>query len=148
MHVEGFDNIEDMFAAMDAAEASANERLTPGQVRLRDDIGHTTYWVRIVPEYDGLIIYGKVRPLADLAGFDFDVCENRARGYLTGVAYSRDTPTGEHGDTHVSQVIPITKVEFTMAQDMDWPDMETMASTPEGRILGGLLYGCERGATR
>lgn len=150
MYVESFDSTEDAFAAMDAAEDAANSRLTPGQIRLRDDVEHVRYWVQAIPEYD-LVIYGKVPPIAEVQpGAGFDVAENRQRGYLTGTAFSNVEPTGEHGDTHVSQVVPITPTEFVLAQRLGWPDYAALRTINDlgHRVLGQRLAQCEQEAAR
>jgi hypothetical protein len=150
MHVTSYGSMDEAFAAMNEAEAAANEALTPGQIRLRDDVENVRYWVRILTEY-GLVIFGKVLPNADLKSDEdegFDVDANRARGYLTGNAFSAWEPTGEYGDTHVSQVIPITPTEFVMAERLGWPTMDALRDTPEGNILGRMLFDCEQAAQR
>ena len=149
MHVISFDNMDDAYDAMDTMEDRANLNLTPGQVRLRDDVEHTRYWVRMIPEYDGLVIYGKVPPVAETQReAEFDVVDNRARGYLTGTAFSLWEPEGEPGDTHVSEVIPITPTEFVFAERLGWPDMDRLKGTEHGPILGMMLYRCEQAAQR
>jgi len=116
-----FNSIEEAFEAMDAAEQAANENLKPAQIELRDDVENRRYWVRAVPEWD-LVIYGVAWTNAEVQpGADFDAAANRARGYLTGQAYSVDTPHGEHGDTHVAQVLPIDAETFEAAKAADWP---------------------------
>lgn len=150
MHVESFDSMDDAFAAMETAERAANDRLTPGQIRLRDDVEHVRYWARAVPEWD-LMIYGKTPPIVEVqheAGFD--VAENRARGYLTGTAFSTDQPDGEPGDTHVADVVPITPTEFVLAQTLGWPDYLDLRTRRDlsHRVLGELLAACEQAALR
>jgi len=123
MGVQGFDSLDGMFAAMGEMEDAANARLTPVQVALRDATEQRVYWARAIPDWD-LVIYGEVPPNAETQeGADFDVDENRGRGYLTGTAYS--AATGEHGepgDTHVSEVIAISDETFRLARDLGFPD--------------------------
>lgn len=57
MHIESFDSIEDAYAAMDAAERSANESLHPLQKRLRDGDEETQFWVRPTTEVG--LIFGR-----------------------------------------------------------------------------------------
>lgn len=121
MHVEGFDSMDQMMSAMAAHEDEANRHLTPGQVRLRDDVENTRHWAQALPDYD-LVVYGIAQPnFIVKRSADFDVEDNRVRGYLTGTAYSVGEASGEYGDTHVSQVVPISEDVFLMAQMLGWP---------------------------
>ncbi len=144
MHVQGYSSMEEAFAEMEAAEASANAHLTAVQVALRDTTDKEVYWAQAVPEWD-LVIYGVVPPNAETQkGADFDVDENRARGYLTGTAYSAAVgENGEPGDTHVSQVIAISEETFRLAQMLGWPTF-SMLREPENLPLGHRLYLHER----
>lgn len=138
-HVEGFDSLDQMFAAMAAREDIANMALTPGQTALRDDVAETRYWAHALPEID-MIVFGVTPPIAEIiaAGAGFDVADNRSRGYLTGTGYSADCPRGESGDTHVSQVVPISEETFRLAESLDWPTW-TMMREHEQRHLGRAL---------
>lgn len=142
--VQGFDSVEGMFAAMGDMEDAANANLTAVQVALRDSPDRTVYWVRAIPEWD-LVIYGIVPPNAETQkGAGFDVNENRARGYLTGVAYS--SAVGEHGepgDTHVSEVIAISDETFELAKSLGFPDWSHLM-LEENRALGQRLALHER----
>jgi hypothetical protein len=145
-HVEGFDNMDEMFAAMAAHEDNANRNMLPGQIRLRDDNENETFWAQPLPDID-LVVYGVAQPnfvVQRSAGFD--AADNRERGYLTGTAYSAGADTGEYGDTHVSQVIPITRTVFRLAQMLDWPDWSRLVSDPDCRTLGALLAQAEQAA--
>jgi len=142
-HVQGFDSMDEMFEVMQAAEDEANASLTPVQVALRDQTEDTVYWVRAIPDWD-LVIYGIVPPNAETQkGADFNVNENRARGYLTGTAYSAAGENGEPGDTHVSQVIAVSEETFRLAQMLGWPTF-SMLREPENFALGHRLYLHER----
>lgn len=137
MHVQSFDTFEEMQASMAAAEEAANARILPQQAALRDDDTDTRYWVR--PCEEGFLIFG-VAPTyealceeeakySDLdteegqAEYEYS-CQSlkprRARGYLTGVAFSVVEPTGEQGDTHVSQVCPISEQAFNEGKAAGW----------------------------
>jgi hypothetical protein len=144
--VQGFDNMDEMFSAMAAAEDAANFTLTPGQIALRDDVESTRHWAQAIPDYD-MVIYGATPPIAEIEAREpgFDVADNRERGYLTGVAFSVDTPTGESGDTHVSQVIPISAETFALAKSLDWPTW-SMLREREQRDLATRLAGHEADA--
>jgi hypothetical protein len=144
-HVEGFDNMDEMFAAMAAHEDIANMNMLPGQIRLRDDAENETFWAQPLPDID-LVVYGVAQPnFVVQRSADFDAADNRERGYLTGTAYSAASE-GEYGDTHVSQVIPITRIIFRLAQELDWPDWSRLSSDPTCRTLGRLLAQSEQEA--
>jgi hypothetical protein len=146
-HVEGFDSLDAMFAAMAASEDIANASLTPGQVRLRDDVENTRYWARPMPDWD-LILYGVAQPSHVVArSASFDVKDNRERGYLTGTVYSGDDGYGEYGDTHVSEVVPIPPSLWALAQAAEWPRWSDL-HTPEHAALGRLLAKAEQAALR
>src|SRR5262245_66322326 len=116
MDVTGYNSLEEMFAAMNEAEDAANAGLLPGQIALRDDVENTRYWAQNRPEWD-MVIYGVAQPnFIVKRSASFDVDENRSRGYLTGTAYSNAQPEGEYGDTHVSEVVPISKAMFDLAR--------------------------------
>lgn len=137
-------DLDGMFAAMADMEDAANARLTPGQIRLRDNTTETVYWARAMPDWD-LVIYGVVPPNAETQkGAGFDVNENRARGYLTGVAYSSAVGVdGEPGDTHVADVIPIAAETFEVARMLGFPDW-TGLRDPANMPLGVTLAAHER----
>jgi hypothetical protein len=129
---------------MESAESAANLRLSPGQIRLRDAVEETVYWACAKPDWD-LVIYGVVPPVAETQkGADFNVIENRARGYLTGIAYSTAVPEyGESGDTHVIEVIQIPAETFEYAKSLGFPDWSQL-TLPENAHLGRLLAAHER----
>ena len=143
MTVQGFGSMDEMYDAMAAAEAMANHGLTPGQVRLRDDVENTCYFARAFPEHD-LVVYGVAQPNHVVErSADFDVVDNRKRGYVTGACYSVDCPTGEFGDTHVSQVIPIDLHTFTLAESFNWPTFSQLAEG-DNTLLGFALARAEK----
>lgn len=112
-------------------EDAANASLTPGQVMLRDDTETTRYWAQPLPDM-GLVIYAVCPPVEE------DLRDNRARGYLTGTAYSGWEPSGEYGDTHVSQVVPINEDLFEAARLAGFPTWDGLRE--EGnRALGQAL---------
>jgi len=139
-HVQGFDSMDEAMAAMAASEDAANRGLLPGQIRARDAVTETVHWAQVVVDWD-MIIYGKTPPIADILARDpgFDVKDNRERGYLTGTAYSQVEPDGEPGDTHVSQVVPITPEIFARAESKGWPSFSEVRTNPEHKdLLMGL----------
>lgn len=134
MHVESFDSLEAMHASMNAAENAANDGLVPPQVALRDDVDTTRHFVvglpdclgfGEVPRYDSLLARVTSRmdvdDPEDVAEAEWEIADLpdlRARGYLTGTVH---TPYGDDwGDTHVSQVIPITEKAFEEARRAGW----------------------------
>lgn len=138
MSVQSFDSWDEMQRVMAEAEDAANDRILPTQADLRDDVSHTRYWVQPYAPMDCLI-FGETPSLEDLcaqeaAYYDMDDPEDkdeydmsvrefgprRARGYLTGTAYSTLEPDGEGGDTHVSQVVPISKEAFEEGRRAGW----------------------------
>lgn len=139
-HVQGFDSLEEMFAAMGAAEEVANADLLPGQVRLREDTGTTRYWAQPLPEQDE-VVFGEVYTLARVQSEDpgFDPAENRSRGYLTGRFYSAFEPDGDPHDTHVSQVVPISAEVFAEARRLGWPTWSRLHEDPECLALAHSL---------
>lgn len=145
MHIESFDSLDDMFARMDALTEAANERLTPGQIMLRDDVDNTRYWAQPVPDQD-LVVFGVAQPnFLVKRSASFDVDENRARGFLTGTAYDVHTgpSNGEYGDTHVSQVVPINRETFEAAQAAGFPSW-SMLGTSKFIELGRVLAQFEK----
>lgn len=148
MQFTEFDNMEDMHAAMRAAEEAANTRLTAAQIDLRDDTQQTRYWARVVPEYD-LVVFGKafseeeayqseVRAGAtpeQAAQSRNGIRESRQRGYLFGIAFSTVEPDGELGDTHVFNVVPISRDTFDRARWLGW----SLSPSEEGRKLANEL---------
>ena len=139
MQVEGFNSMDEMMATMAASEDAANRSLTPGQIQLRDDVESTRHWAQALPEID-MVIYGVTPSVSEIiaAGAGFDVTDNRERGYLTGTGYSVDCPRGESGDTHVSQVVPISAKTFHLAKGLDWPTW-SMLRESDNRELGRRL---------
>lgn len=134
MDILSFDSFDDMQAQMAAMEEAANASLTPMQISLRDT-EDTVYWVRPV---DGMVVYGET-PVPE----DDEFRTLRARGYLTGMAYSKYEPNGEHGDTHVAQVIPVSPLLFRLARLRHWPDMADL-NDPDNKMLARALAQAER----
>ncbi len=133
MSMLGFDNWDDAIEHMREVERQLEGTLTPSQRALRLDRGHDRYWMRFT-DY-GFEIFGIAWSDATLradiekacATYGGDVDEememfegNRERGYLTGYAWSEVLPEGEGGDTHVSQVVPISKEMFERARAAGW----------------------------
>lgn len=136
--VQGFDSMEEAFAAMGEAEDSANAALLPGQIALRDDVAVTRYWAQPVPEQDE-VVYGETPPIDQMREPGFDVDSNRARGYLTGTCWSGYEDRPDHHDVHVSQVVPISRETFEVARDLGWPNWSRLTHDPDCRDLGRAL---------
>ena len=75
-HVQGFDSMDEMQAAMAASEDAANAGLHPGQIRARDAITETLHWAQVVSDWD-MIIFGETPPIAEIAERDpgFDIAD-------------------------------------------------------------------------
>ena len=127
--VRMFDSWDAAMAAMQADEDAANARLTRSQRALRDAADQTVYAVAV--HYDGdLVVFHVIPPAEDAA--------LRARGYLTGTAYSAWEPDGEHGDVHVSQVMPISRLTFVVAREEGWPNtVQDPSAYPE--LVGDMI---------
>lgn len=141
--VESFGSFEEMLDVMGARERAANDALTDTQRALRDDTTHDRHWLRLYPFHgDVLPIFGESWSLPhamrrerayypdDIASDVFALAEygsiveglhdRRARGYLYGECFSVVEPDGELGDTHASQVLPISPEAFAEARDGGW----------------------------
>lgn len=129
-HVRWYASVEEMRADMDRAEQSANAAMTPRQSQhLAVALENPTYAFRV---WEGLVICGETStPRAraererELGAEDFEYdltrfTEVHQRGYLTGRWYSVVEPTGELGDTHVSQVVWIDPLVFNMLREYEW----------------------------
>jgi hypothetical protein len=127
MTVQSFDNAEDMFAAINRGVEAAKRRATPRQWA----ISYGDYWLRT---FEGFIIAGRITPEAELWGAEEELGasgeeleeerrmmeDSYADGFRFGKAWSIACPEGELGDTHISDMIPITKEEFEQLKDLDW----------------------------
>lgn len=136
MYVQSFDSLEDMYAAMAAAEEAANEQVTEAQAALRDATDQDVFWIG--PNGGELIVYGHTPALVNPTE---DALELRKRGYLTGMAYSLWEPEGEGGDTHVSRVIPVSSLVFELGKLAGFPNFDTLA---EHGVLARALSKAEK----
>lgn len=126
-NVQGFDNIEDMFAWMREREQAANDRVSPEQA----EIGYGAWWMR---PYEDIIIFGYVPTQEEqeaseraLGADDEEIEYQRdmladayGRGYRYGKAYSEIEPEGEWGSTHISTMVEISEELFNLARDRGW----------------------------
>jgi hypothetical protein len=127
MPVEFFDSADDMFAAIARGVEQAKQRATPEQ----NAITYGDYWMRA---WEDFLIFGYIdHPEALRAstlelGASEDEIEYEERvlkesydnGFRFGKAYSVIEPDGELGDTHVSDMIKITKGQFEAAKALNW----------------------------
>ena len=127
MHVESFDNLDDMFARIQEGVEQAKSRATDEQ----NAITYGDYWVRL---WKDLFIFGYIMTEDELySGSAYDNASEEeiayekeqakrtyADGFRFGQAYSIVVPDGELGDTHVSTMQRITKNQFEAAKLCDW----------------------------
>ena len=128
-----FGSMEEAFAAMAEAEASANQHLAPEQ----EGVGYGDYWVRFLP--DRLVIFSRVMTRAEfiesetaladpddpyaeveLGGIVNHHDDSYARGYRFGWCFSTIEPTGEPGSTHIANLWPIEQEVFDQAKAVGW----------------------------
>lgn len=133
-----YDSFEDAFEDMRKNEEAANSRLKPSQ----RSIQWGDYWMAYYRDMDLLVcghIYTmdeneKSEKAAGASDEEWDytketMLNSYERGYRFGMAYSVITPEGELGDTHISQMIPITKEQFEEARENRW-SFENIAQLP------------------
>ena len=125
--IQMYDNVEDMFAAIDKGVQRAKSMILPRQAR----ITYGDYWMRI---WEDILIFGRIDTVAELdeeerrlgASEEELTYEHKMmqgsynNGFRFGRAYSIIEPRGELGDTHVATMVPITKEEFESARDLNW----------------------------
>lgn len=130
MSVKSFATFEEMQNYMTKGHAAAEAVVTPEQAA----IGYDDCWLRVVPEYDKLWIFGWVWPLeycaASSASLTTDLHEiaeetamiedAHARHYRFGEAYSVIEPRGEIGSTHVVSMTPLPVEMFDQARAHGW----------------------------
>lgn len=132
MNVQFFDNTQDMFDAIQRGVEQAQARTTPKQ----SAITYGDYWMRFWDTGYGetLLIFGHITPFEemmqterDLGADDEELAYERdmmktsyERGFRFGRAFSVVEPDGELGETHVSDMIPLSKEEFDEARLLRW----------------------------
>lgn len=129
--IQAFDNLDDMFAAIDAGVQRAKTMILPRQARIQQG----DYWMRI---WEDLLIFGYIHTTEELdaeerrLGASEEEIEEQHRvmaasyenGFRFGTAYSVVEARGELGDTHVATMVPLTKEEFEEAKSFNWePDV-------------------------
>lgn len=138
MDFQSFGSFEEMTAYMAKQEGSANAKLAPEQIALRDDVDNPRYWMRWYPEMR-IFIFGhafSAQQMRDIekgyynlsdpgeqAEFEHTMeskADSRRRGYLWGRAYSEIEVEGELGSTHVYNAWPITVEQFEAAKAAGW----------------------------
>lgn len=124
-----FSSLDEALQFMADQTDKANSHLAPQQA----GITWGSHWIRF-DGMSGLIIFGYVftrdELIADersagageqeLAWTINNIDDNHERGYLFSRCYSIVEPTGELGDTHRSNVWPITEGQFREAQAAHW----------------------------
>lgn len=136
-------DLAELMAHMRRREDAANLATRPEQ-RALIAATETVYWMRFVSTYN-VSIFGESWSLReaiekerkfytlDEAGMPADpdgrlelmsisagLRERRERGFLFGRCYSVLEPEGEIGDTHVSQVMPISRETFEEFRANGW----------------------------
>lgn len=127
--IMSFSSAEAMFNYMDEEERKANEAILPKQ----REVTWGTYFWRYV-EYVPCHVFAHVFSIEEIYllerehGADVNEAEttlrgkkqSHDRGYRYGMHYSTVEPDGELGDTHVTNVWPITKEDFEYARTHGW----------------------------
>ena len=135
-HIQFFDNTDDMFDAISRGVESAKARATEKQ----NAITYGDYWMRM---WEGFLIFGYIQTREELdaeerrLGASEEELESEheamdysySNGFRFGRAYSIIESEGELGDTHVSDMIPITKEEFEQAKECFW-SLEAVQQLP------------------
>jgi hypothetical protein len=132
MGIRSFENIDDLFAAEEAARQRADSTVQGHQ-----DLAPGDFFVR---ECEGIRIYGEIldaathllkgRVVLDLDDEEIEEYNDamdlyqaqHMRFYRFTRSFSRVCPKGELGDIHLSSVgCKITAEEFQAARDAGWP---------------------------
>ena len=130
--IQSFDNFEDMQKTLSDQIEKAKSWILPPQ----EQITYGDYWMRIWDDGYGskFLICGYIHTLEELdeterrlGASEEEIAEEHEtmqysynNGFRFGKAYSVIESRGELGDTHVSQMVPITKQEFEDAKLLDW----------------------------
>lgn len=142
-HFQSFDSFEDMQKFMKDNHDAAMAGMGAHQRAL---LGRRAFcWVRPYPQMR-IFIFGDYdvdrwidneRTLGKAEGTWSEAeareIEHRCltRGYLSGTCYSPVEPTGEIGDTHVSQVYELSRPAFEQARQAGWVvDKTTFTTSP------------------
>lgn len=124
-------SMEDLWALEVANQAAALAKLTTEQRELLD--GRAFCWFRWQAAYN-LAIFGECKSVADQQAEtratygdedDFDYAEGRRRGFAFGTAYSVGEARGELGDTHLLDLVPVSRGTFEAARTAGW-DMNAL----------------------
>lgn len=132
MGIQSFDNIDDFFAAEEAARQHADSTVQGHQ-----ELAPGDFFVR---EHAGIRIYGEIldaatqllngRAIVDLEDEEIDEYDDtmdlyrapHMRFYRFTRSFSQLCPKGELGDIHLSSVSrKITAEEFKAAKEAGWP---------------------------
>jgi len=133
--IQAFDNLDDMFAAINRGIDRANSMVLPRQSLIKQG----DYWMRM---WEDVIIFGRISTTEELDAeerrlgaseeeieWEHETMENSySNGFRFGRAYSVIESEGELGDTHISTMVPITKEEFEDAKRLNWDVDEVIRS--------------------
>lgn len=122
-----FDDLDDAFESMRKNEEEANANLLPAQ----GNVVWGSYWVR---PYDDILVFGYVFTPEENISSEVEagstpeelkytvkrLRESYTRGYRYGRCHSILCPEGELGDTHLSQVLPVTAEVFETGRRQGW----------------------------
>lgn len=102
MTIRTFDTDEDLFAAMEADEAAAQEAMKKHPIKV-EDLRHGDFFVSVRPDL-GIVIFGRVIETTEYEDDNAGISENRGRGFVFGECFSAMCTYGEVGDTHVTMI--------------------------------------------
>lgn len=102
MSIRTFDTDEELFAAMEADEATAQKAMEKHHIKV-EDLRHGDFFASVRPDL-GLIIFGRVIETTEYPEDNESIIESRRRGYIFGECFSVLCTYGEVGDTHVTMI--------------------------------------------
>jgi hypothetical protein len=131
MTIEFFDSHEEMLDRIAQGVEAAKSRATPRQ----NAITYGDYWMRA---WDDIMIFGYIYTKEEMDAIEIKLGASQEEleyehrvydrsyrdGFRFGKAYSVIEPNGELGDTHVCDMIKITKEEFYAAKALNWSQTE------------------------
>ncbi len=134
----GFSSLEEMMGYQAAREAELMlemEHLSDAQRQ----VTYHSYAINLVPDHDGslaLVVFGRVASREEFEILELGAGANPmngeiemimrrydelyAKGYRYGRWFSEPYPDGEFGDTHITQLWPITEADYQHALNNRW----------------------------